>query len=244
MKLLRLWRRSDSFKMTVILLGLALFLIGYCIRAAADYAVILRTPTEYICTAPEGFDTILPRLTQIEGIIGYSRQTTAVLMQDDQTLTVIYLSAAYLSDCYGIAQPDRSIPANDAAYASFGGEDAAEPLQIRGTLNGEPFSAEMIRTDSLPQNAPYAVYAVSAAELHDASELRICMNEPDPAALEQLGVHIINPEVQLAAEYEKKLVLLRIRFSLLAALLSFLAAGRQAAVPPSIDLKAGSARGY
>ena len=88
MKLLRLWRRSDSFKMTVILLGLALFLIGYCIRSAADYAVILRTPPEYICTAPEGFDTILPRLTQTEGIIGYSRQKAAVLSQNDQTLIV------------------------------------------------------------------------------------------------------------------------------------------------------------
>lgn len=99
-----------------------------------------------------------------------------------------------------------------------------DSVQIRGTLNGKPFYAEIIRTDALPDSQPLAVTAVSAAELHDASELRVCMTEPDSASLEQLGAHIVYPEVQLAAEYEKQLVLLRIRFGALAALLSGIAA--------------------
>ena len=224
MKLLRLWRQYDSIKAAVMLFALAVILIGYCIHAAVGYAAILRTPTEYICTLPKEDTTILLRLEQTESILCYSRQKQAALMQDNQTLTVTLLSAAYLSDCYGITEQGRVIFANDAAFSAFCGDTKQGAVQIRGTLNGNPFSAAIIRTDALPDGQPLAVTAVSMAELHDASELRVCMTEPDSAALEQLGLHIVNPEVQLAAEYEKKLVLLRIRFGALAALLSCIAA--------------------
>ena len=224
MKLLRLWRQYDSIKAAVMLFVLAVFLIGYCIRAAVGYALILRAPTEYICTLPENSDTLLLRLAQTDSVKGYSRQKKAALMQGNRTLTVTLLSAAYLSDCYAVSEQSRVIWVNDAAYSAFSGDTEQSAVQARGTLDGNPFSAEIIRTDALPNGQPLAVTAASAAELHDASELRICMTEPDSALLEQLGVHIINPEVQLATEYEKQLVLQRIRFGALAALLSCIAA--------------------
>ncbi len=221
MKLLRLWRQYDSIKAAVMLFALAVILIGYCIHAAAGYASVLRTPTEYICTLPKEDTTILLRLAQTDSIKGYSLQKKASLIQENSVMTVTLLSAAYLSDCYGITEQGRVIFANDAAFC---GDTEQGAVQIRGTLDGKPFSAAIIRTDALPDGQPLAVTAVSMAELHDASELRVCMTEPDSAALEQLGLHIVNPEVQLAAEYEKKLVLLRIRFGALAALLSCIAA--------------------
>ena len=67
--------------------------------------------------------------------------------------------------------------------------------------------------------------AVSGSVLHDAPALRICLAAPDPAALAQLGLQILNPETALAADYEKQLVLLRIRFAALSALLSCIGAG-------------------
>ena len=224
MRFLRLLRQYDSVKAAVMLSALAAFLTGYSIRAAAGYAVLLRTPAEFICTAPEGFDLILPRLAQTESVRGYSPQKTAVLSQNDRTLTVTCLSAAYITDCYALT-PERVIYANDAAFAALAEDPAAQSLQTDCTLDGVPFSAGMLRTDALPQNQPFAVRAVTAAALHDASELRICMTEPEPAALESLGLHITNPEVQIAADYEKQLVLLRIRFGMLAAVLSCIAAG-------------------
>ncbi len=224
MKLLRAWRRYDSVKAAVLLLASAAILIGFCIHAAAGYAVILRAPAEYICTLPEDSDTLLLRLAQTDSVKGYSRQKQAALMQDTRTVTVTLLSAAYLSDCYGIPEQGRLIWANDAVFSAFCGDTEQESVQVRGTLDGKPFSAGIVRTDALPDSQPLAVTAVSIAELHDASELRICMTEPDSSALEQLGLHTLNPEVQLAAEYEKEFVLLRIRFGALAALLSCIAA--------------------
>lgn len=224
MKLLRLWRQYDSIKATVMLFALAAFLIGYCIHAAAGYAAILQTPTEYICTLPKDFHILELRLAQTDSVKCYSRQKKAALMQDNHALTVTLLSAAYLSDCYGITEQGRVIWANDAAFSAFCGDAVQDSAQIRGTLDGNPFFAEIIRTDALPDAQPLAVTAAGMSELHEASELRVCMTEPDSAALEQLGVHIVNPEVQLAAEYEKQLVLLRIRFGALAALLSCIAA--------------------
>ncbi|MBR3045315.1 MAG: hypothetical protein IKH27_02115 [Oscillospiraceae bacterium] len=224
MKLIRLWRQYDSFKAAVLLFTLAAILIGYCIHAAAGYASILRTPTEYICTLPEDSDTLLLRLAQTDSVKGYSRQKKASLMQENNVMTVTLLSAAYLSDCYGITEQGRVIFANDAAFSAFCGDTEQGAVQMRGTLDGNPFSAAIIRTDALPDSQPLAVTAVSMAELHESSELRICMTEPDSSALEQLGLHIVNPEVQLAAEYDKEFVLLRIRFGALAALLSCIAA--------------------
>ena len=224
MKLLRLWKRYDSIKAAVMLLASAVFLIGFCMHAAAQYAVMLRTPAEYICEMPQAYETLLPQLAQTDSVRGYSRQKTASLIQDSRTMTVTLLSAAYLSDCCGITEQGRIIWANAAAFSAFCGNAAQDAAQLRGTLDGRPFSASVIRTDALPDSQPLAVMAVSTAELHDASALRICMTERDSAALEQIGLHILNPEVQLAAEYEKQLVLLRIRLGAAAALLSCIAA--------------------
>ena len=224
MKLLRLWRQSDSIKAAVMLLALAIMMIGYCIHAAAGYAAILRAPAEYICTLPQGSDLLLPQLAQNDAVKGYSRQRKAALMQDNSIMTVTLLSASYLSDCYGITEQGRVIWANAAAFSAFCGDAAQSTAQARGTLDGKPFSAEIIRTDALPDGQPLAVMTASAAELHDADELRVCMTEPDAASLEQLGAHIVNPEVQLAAKYEKQLVLLRIRLGVLAAVLALLGA--------------------
>lgn len=225
MKLLRLWRQYDSIKAAVMLLMLAVFLIGYCIRAAAQYAVILQTPSEFICVSPDRSEIILPRLSQTEGIKAYSPQKSALLTQNDRTVNVTLLSAAYLYDSYGIEGGAHDIFANDAAFAEICGDITEKSQQFRGMLNGKPFSGEIIRDDSLPQGSPFAVLSASAADLRDASELRICLDGSDPASLEQLGLHIMNPEVQIAADYEKKLVLLRVRFAALSALLSCIAAG-------------------
>ncbi len=225
MKLLRLWKQYDSIKAAVMLFALAVFLIGYCIHAAADYAVILQTPSEYICAMPDKYETLLPRLPQTEGIRAYSPQKTAELAQNDRTLNITLLSAAYLYDSYGIETDAHVIFANDAAFAAICGDNTDQSVQYRGMLNGKPFAAEIIRTDTIPDGQPYAVTAAAAADLRDGYELRICLDGSDPALLEQLGLRIMNPEVQVAAEYEKKLVLLRIRFAALSAALSCIAAG-------------------
>ena len=225
---------SEEGKAAVMLFALAVFLAGSCIRAACAYAAILRAPAEYVCTAPDGFRTILPKLAENERVRGYSMQTTAALTAQEHTLNVTGLSPAYLLDCCGIEAPFHTIFANEAAWTAFGLDAAEQSAQVRGTLGGKPFSGELIREDLLPDGQPAAVMAVTAAELHDAAELRVCMTEPDPDLLGQLGLQIMNPEAQTASEYEKQLVLLRIRFGALSALLAVIAAGA--------FLRVGSAR--
>ena len=222
MKILRLLRQNDSIKAAFLLLALAAFLVGYCIHAAVTYAMLLQTPTEYICTTDGGFDSILPRLMQIETVKGYSMQKTAYLVQKDKTLNVTMLSAAYFSDVYGITENAHTIWANDAALAAICENTDA---QFQGTLDGKPFSAEIICTNALPKSQPLAVMSADVAELRDATELRICMTEQGSAEIEWLGLSIRNTDAVCTAKYEQKLVLLRIRFGILSALICCIAAG-------------------
>lgn len=223
MKLLRLWRQYDSIKAVVLLMLLAVFMLGYSIRAAGQYMTILQTPTSYLCTAASGFKTILPQLDQMESVQSYSLQKTAVLTEEDRTLRVTLLSPAYVFDCYGLEQ-SRAIYANRAAFGAFCGDTAAQYQQIRGALDGNRYDTELVQTDRIPEREAFAVLTVGAAELRDATELRVTMTEPDAAALERLGLRIVNPEVQLAAGYEQTMVLLRIRFGMLTVVLSCIAA--------------------
>ncbi len=220
MKLLRLWRQYNSIKATVLLGLLAAVLIGYCIRAAASYAVFLQTPTEYLCTAQD-MDRTLRMFSDTEGVRAYSRQRTAYLAQEWQGCNVTLLSAAYLSDCWGLSGDARTVYMNPAAFAAMSG-NANSPASFRGTLDGEPFSVQIICTDQLPQEEPFAVIGVDLSALHDADMLRICAANRDAFSPESLALTVTNRETLCAADYEQKMVLLRIRFGALAAVLALL----------------------
>lgn len=226
MKLLQRWRQSDSFKAAVLLAAAALFFAGSGIRAAAVYAAWLQRPTEYICTAEHSLQQAVLQLEREEQLCTYSRQKTAELRQGDKSLSVTLLSGAYLADCCGLPETPRTIFANAEAIALLGLTETTVPFQ--GTLNGSPFSAEIVCTDALPFGEPHAMLAVSAAELHDADTLRICLNAPDPSLPGRCGLRIQNPEVQCTAEYETKLCLLRIRFSAVCVLLALIGAAGMA----------------
>ena len=157
MKLLRLWRQSDSIKAAVMLLALAIMMIGYCIHAAAGYAAILRAPAEYICTLPQGSDLLLPQLAQNDAVKGYSRQRKAALMQDNSIMTVTLLSASYLSDCYGITEQGRVIWANAAAFSAFCGDAAQRRRRLAAHWTANRFllrlsARTLCRTVSLWQS--------------------------------------------------------------------------------------------
>lgn len=224
MKLLRLWRQYDSIKAMVLLTASALFLIGYCIRMAAEYAAFLRTPIEYICTASAELDKVLPQLANTDGIRSYTRQKTAYLTEHEHGINITLLSEAYLSDCYGLDHQARTIFMNPAAFSAFCGTDAQSPVSFRGTLDRQSYSAQIVCKENLPSDEPFAAVAVTAAELHDADTLRICMTEQEAFVPESVGLTLINPEVQNTAAYEQKLVLLRIRFAAFSAFFATLAA--------------------
>ena len=223
MKMLRLFWQYDSVKAAVLLLALAIFLAGYCIRAAVSYAVILEAPTEYVCTAPD-IGKILPQLTNTDGLRAYSRQKKAYLAGENQTGSIVMLSAAYLADCYGLDGDAHTVWMNAEAFAAWGDAASQSTAVFHGTLNGEPFSAQLICTENLPQSEPYAVLASSASELHDADALRVCAANRDTFAPDSLGLTVINPEQQCAADYEQQFVLLRIRFGMLSAILALIGA--------------------
>ncbi len=225
MKILRLWRQYDSIKAAIMLLALAAFLIGYCIHAAISYAVLLQTPTEYICAADGDTEKHISQLMQLTAVRGYSQQKTVYLSQNEKSLNVTQLSAAYLADIYGITDSSRMIWANASAFASFCGDTETQSLRFQGELDGKPFSAEIVCTDALPNAQPTAVMSVNVSALHNAAELRICMADQDTALLGQLGLTIHNSEILCTAKYEQELVLLRIRFGMLSVFLCCIAAG-------------------
>lgn len=151
----------------------ALFLSGYCIRSAAQYAVFLRAPAELVCTAPDNFERVLPQLAYAEGICGYSLQKTAYLAENQQEICVTMLSAAYLSDCLVLQNQARTVYMNPAAFSAFCGADAESPVSFHGTLNGQPYTAQIVCTEKLPQHEPFTAAAITVAAPHDADTLRI-----------------------------------------------------------------------
>lgn len=219
---MRLWRQYDSIKAAVLLVLSAVLLIGYCIRSAARYAAFLQKRPEYLCAVPD--DSILRQLAGAEGVAAYSRQKTAYLSDGQQGCTVTQLSAAYLADCYGLPGDAHTVWMNAAAFAAFCGEDAQSPCAFRGTLDGQPFTAQIAVTEKLPQGEAMAVSAVGEAALRDADTLRICADDRDAFSPGQLGLTVLNTEALLAAEYEQTLILLRIRFGALSAFLALLGA--------------------
>lgn len=225
MKLLRLLRQYDSVKAAVILIALAIVLTGYCIRSAVSYASFLQAPAEYVCTAPVGIEQSIPQLSNADGVFAYSRQKKAYLTGENQTVSVVMLSAAYLADCYALEGDTHMVWMNAEAFAAWGDAASQSTVFFNGTLDGKSFSAQLCCTENLPQGEPYAVLAASASDLHDADTLRICAANRDTFAPESLGLSITNPEQQCAADYEQKLVLLRIRFGAFSALLALLGAG-------------------
>ena len=219
---MRRWRQYDSFKAAVLLMILAVLLVGYCIRSAARYAAFLQTRPEYLCAVPD--DSITRQLAGKAGVAAYSRQKTAYLSDGQQGCTVTLLSAAYLADCYGLPGDAHTLWMNAAAFTAFCGENAQSPCAFRGTLDGQPFTAQLICTENLPQGEMFAVSAVGAAALRDADTLRICANGRNAFSPAQLGLTVRNTEALLAAEYEQTLILLRIRFGALSAFLAMLGA--------------------
>lgn len=221
MKYLRLFRRYDSIKAAVFLAGLAVYLLGVCICADVSYAAFLRTPAEYLCSWSGSLQT---GIQQISGQIrGYSRQSSAVLTANGKSIPVTMLSAQYLADCYGLSGGTHTIWMNRTAFSQI--SESGSSMHISGTLGETPFSGEIVCSDALPQDAPYALLYADVSVLHDAEALRICMNEHDAAVLQQAGFQIMNPEAEIIFKYEQDILRIRIRFGLLAAFLALLAAG-------------------
>ena len=103
-------------------------------------------------------------------------------------------------------------------------QETPSPFGFHGTLDGQPFAAQIVRTDKLPQREAYAVSADGEAALRDADTLRICAADRDTFSPNRSGLTVLNTGMLIAAEYEQTLLLLRIRFGALAAFLSLLGA--------------------
>ena len=76
MKLLRLWRTNDSFKLTVMLLALAVYLLVYAGMQAGRYFRGMNTHTEYVCAYSDSAAAAAARIQAAENVIAYSPQVT------------------------------------------------------------------------------------------------------------------------------------------------------------------------
>lgn len=223
MKLLRLWRQYDSIKAVVLLTAAALFLVGYCIHFSAAYAVFLQSPTEYVCTAQDVPEETAPAIAGTEGIGAYSKQRSVRLSDGRRGIDVIMLSREYISICYALPAEAHTVYMNHAAFSAMFG-DVQSPVSFRGTLEGREYYASVILADGLGQNEPFAVTGVDASQLQYADTLRICMIDKNSVSPESFGLTVINREELFKADYEQKMLLLRIRFAALSAFLALIGA--------------------
>ena len=224
MKLLRLWRTNDRFKLAVLLLLLTVYLLGYAGVQAGRYLRWMLAPAEYVCTYTDSYASAAAKLEGSENISAYSPQITQNAEIGRESMQVTLLSARYLSDVFGVEPVTHTVWMNRIAFAKFCGEKAENPAALTMTLDGHRTEMTAVCLGNLPEDAPYAVMQASESALRETNLMRVCVKERNSAVLMHLGMNITEPEKQTAAEYEEILMLTRVRFAVLSAALALLAA--------------------
>lgn len=228
MKLLRYWRQYDRFKAAVLLGMFAAGMLLYAVCGAVQYAQMLRRPAEYVCILPENAKNALAALAQSEQVYASGRQLTQMLETQQHTLTVTRLDAQYAQDCYALDLRPNTLYMNDTAFSALRTAQTDGAVRLSGTLDGKPISCEALYCDVLPSGDAYAVMYAPAAELHDAAAVRVCMRTLDASPLTAAGLTLTDTRQQTAAEYEQRMMLLRLRLGMLCAVTALLAAGANA----------------
>lgn len=241
---LKLRKQNDAVKIALLMILAAVgFFAGAVYRGVMLYRLV-NAPVEYILTGTGD----LSEIEALEGVV-------AVSTQKEQTLTVLYrgkeyplsytvLSEDYLRDVFGIhkAGATQTFYMNRAAYRQFGSAeskllvscaqeeaDSGSP-GASGSLNQT--TARLLLTETiLEKEQPQAFAIRTAPDMQTQNQpLRVCFQKRDLDGsqikqLENLGFMLADREAQLPAEYEKKELLLRLKYEAGIGILCLIAAG-------------------
>ena len=231
-KLLRARRQSDAFKFALILFGLAGYFIWAGVMQVAAFTAAVNSPTEYILGSSYTgavLDAGIAKIREMENVTAVSRQREYTITAGDKALTVTELERAYLTGAYGLSEDSLTgFWLSPAAYRSFVGSSEFSS-RINFEADGKPLAAVFARTEALPTDL-LAVTCGATLTLKESSTLRVMLETSDfsgatLASLETLGFHPVNQEQITVKNYETQLLLTRLEYRLIAAVLALIAGG-------------------
>ena len=240
---INLWkarRQKDEVKCIFLLVIVIIYFLFRCISGIINYVQMVGFPAEYVLQK-EGHLSLLgvglKNIQEIDGVVSASLQSeyTITIAGDGSeiALSVVELSEAYLSKCYQIQETGgmKQFYLNTSAYEQLRelieltGEtvdsQSARMTYAEGETSGK--MAEFIKVSSLPDDQPAAWCAgtISNLELEDREvSTRVMFDQEDISgshisALQRLGYTVVNQEDILSYAYEQKLLLQRLKFSLI-----------------------------
>lgn len=224
-KFLYIRKRYDCVKMTLLLSIVLVMLVIYTINAAVDYVIYISYPYELICTT-EKTGNVDVLLSDIENINAYSKQTVRTFEINEKTIDVTVLSANYLKECYDINTDSSShaVWLNSKAFSELFGEKEKSSVHTTCISDGRKIQMSFLLSNNLPNEERYAVMCEKNQDFKETSQLRVCISKDgtatEPETLSSSGLLIENNEQLVASEYELEILFLKLRFGIVAVLIT------------------------
>lgn len=226
---LKLRKQNDRVKLALLFFLLAGYFGVTSGMQVAEYASAVGEPVEYVLQSPSTgavLDMGMQKIREMDGVLGVSRQTEITLSTEDKSLVATVLDRQYLSNCYGLNSTGagHQFWLSKAAFDSFLG-NTASPARLAYQIEDSRESGNFTLADSFPAEESYAVTAGSTVDLGGSSTLRVMLEKTDLSGadvrrLESLGFSVMNREFLLEQSYETELMMTRLRYGLIATILS------------------------
>ena len=232
--LLKLRRRSDKVKLSLLLFLLGIILAIDLLTGAAEYLIMAGEPVEYVLSpGAEGAapDVKIQQMLQRESVISVSRQREYTLVNEGRTVTAAEVSPEYLSACFGLEPGGAGAEffLGKRAFAAFCGAGVQSPARLVCQAGEESVSGAFILAESLPEDL--TLTKGTSVTLSGARSLRVMLRGKDLSGVEttwlqQNGFTIENREALTETTHKTQLLLIKLRYGGAACALALLL-GRQ-----------------
>lgn len=201
--------------MLIIIFVMAIGILKSCI-AYYDY---LSEPYEINCSFSD-YSSVSEKMADSDGIIAYSRTITKDISVNNQMIRVECVNADYLNRCYGIrSDSNNTIWLNNKAFELIFSDNNTANKQPEVIIDGSKKQILLMRLSTLKNDEPYAVKVCGEGELKNSDTMKICLKKDGTSTeteyLGKTGLYPINSEIMIESYYEQKLLITKIKYSVL-----------------------------
>lgn len=194
------------------------------LESCIAYYEYLSEPYEINCSFAD-FNSVAEKAAQSDEIIAFSRTITKDISVNNQMIKVECVNADYLYRCYGIkSDSNNTIWLNNKAFELIFSDNNTVNKQPEVILDGIKKQMLLMRLSNLQNEEPYAVKVCGEGELKNSDIIKICLKKDGTSTeteyLEKAGLYPINSEIMIESDYEQKILISKIRYSVLVIIVS------------------------
>lgn len=213
------FKESDYIKIASIMLILILVMVIGILESCIAYYEYLSEPYEINCSFSD-YSSVSEKMADSDGIIAYSRTITKDISVNNQMIRVECVNADYLNRCYGIrSDSNNTIWLNNKAFELLSSDNINTNKEPEVMIDGSKKQILLMRLSNLRNDEPYAVRVCGEGELKNSDIKKVCLKKDGTSAetayLSRAGLFPINSEIMVEADYEQKLLISDIKYSVL-----------------------------